>query len=125
MQKIRIAAILISTMTVLVPVLSRTPRTSTQVINKVMTSAGMLKMPPGEPGAGNIGYAIAGGRWNPNMLSERSCKYAENPTATLIFATAYSRIRSQPITQANSSPRIAYAYVYDDPATGIIDASSA
>src|SRR5580658_7488547 len=111
MQKTKIAAILMNTMVVFVPALSRTPRTSTHVISSVITSAGILKMPPGDPGAGNIGYAIAGGKWNPNMLSVRSCKYAENPTATLIFATAYSRIRSQPITQANNSPRIAYAYV--------------
>jgi len=37
----------------------------------------------------------------------------------------YSRIRSQPITQATNSPSAAYAYVYALPAIGTIEASSA
>ena len=43
------------TMMLFVLALSRTPLTSTQVMASVMASAGMLKMPPGDPGAGNIG----------------------------------------------------------------------
>jgi hypothetical protein len=41
------------------------------------------------------------------MFSSRSLKYAENPTATAMFETAYSRIKSHPITQAKISPRVA------------------
>src|SRR5579871_2234683 len=101
------AAILIITMTVLVSALSFTPRTKTQVTARVINKAGTLKTPAGPPGAGNIGNAIDTGKWKPNKLSDRSCKYAENPTATDMFETAYSSIKSQPMIQAMISPRIA------------------
>jgi hypothetical protein len=64
-------------------------------------------MPAGEPGAANMGYAIAAGKWTPKRLSPRSCKYAEKPTATDMLATAYSRIKSHPMIHAKTSPRIA------------------
>src|SRR5258708_29444773 len=108
-QKTMITVILISTITVFVSALSFTPRTRIQVTASVISSAGMLKTPPGDPGAGNNGNAMDGGKWNPNRLSVRSCRYAENPTATDMFETAYSRIRSQPMIHAKISPRIAYA----------------
>ena len=62
MQKIRMAAILIATMTVLVPALSRTPRTSTQVTSMVISSAGTLNQPAGPPTAGNGGKAHWSGK---------------------------------------------------------------
>src|SRR5438132_13621367 len=71
-QKIRMAAILMATMTVFASALSRTPRTSTTVTRSVIRSAGILKIPAGPPGAGNGGYANCGGRWTPNKLSQRS-----------------------------------------------------
>ena len=36
-----------------------------------------------------------------------------------------SRIRSQPIVHATSSPKVAYENVYADPATGTVEANSA
>jgi hypothetical protein len=36
-----------------------------------------------------------------------SWKFFDHPWATVIDATAYSRIRSQPMIHANSSPRVA------------------
>ena len=33
--------------------------------------------------------------------------YAENPTATAMFETAYSRIRSHPMIHATNSPIVA------------------
>src|SRR5207248_2181999 len=52
-------------------------------------------------------------------------KYPDQPVATVALPTAYSSTRSQPMIQANSSPSVAYAYVYAEPATGTIDANSA
>src|SRR5580700_6159583 len=108
-QNRRIAPILISTMVVLASALSLTPRTSTTVTSSVISSAGILKMPAGPPGAGIGGYANACGKCQPSRLSHKSGIYAEKPTATDIFETAYSKMRSQPIIQATISPRMAYA----------------
>src|SRR5271154_2933283 len=106
-QKNKMAPILISTITVLAPALSFTPRTSSTVTPMVMIRAGKSNQPAGCPGAGTGGKAHWGGKWNPNRLSNRSCKYAEKPTATDMLETAYSRIKSQPMIQATISPRIA------------------
>src|SRR5258708_7180962 len=51
--------------------------------------------------------------------------YPDQPTATVAAPRAYSRIRSQPMIQAMNSPRVAYPYVYADPAIGTVDANSA
>jgi len=40
-------------------------------------------------------------------LSRMSLKYAENPTATLMFEKAYSRMRSHPMIHAKISPSVA------------------
>src|SRR5580658_635801 len=108
-QNSRIAPILMSTMVVFASALSLTPRTSTTVTSSVMSSAGMLNMPAGPPAAGIGGYANCCGKCQPSRLSHRSCIYAENPTATDILETAYSKMRSQPMIQATISPRMAYA----------------
>ena len=52
-------------------------------------------------------------------------KLPDQPTAIVDAPSAYSSIRSQPMIQANSSPSVAYAYVYALPATGIMLANSA
>jgi len=39
--------------------------------------------------------------------------------------TLYSIMRSQPISHATISPIVEYEYVYAEPASGIMDASSA
>src|SRR3954469_2162796 len=54
-----------------------------------------------------------------------SAKYVDQPTATVLAPSASSRIRSQPMIQAISSPRLAYENVYADPATGTVLANSA
>ena len=59
------------------------------------------------------------------VICRMSWKFFDHPWATVMDATAYSRIRSQPMIQAIISPSVAYAYVYADPATGAIDANSA
>jgi hypothetical protein len=106
-QKIAMARILMKTIAVLVSALSFTPRTRIHVTASVMSRAGMLKIPCGSPGAGKCGYAIAAGSCTPNRFFPRSWRYAENPTATDMLETAYSRIRSHPMIQAKISPRIA------------------
>ena len=55
----------------------------------------------------------------------RLTTYPDQPTATVDVLKAYSRIKSQPMIQAASSPTVAYAYVYALPATGTIAANSA
>ena len=54
-----------------------------------------------------------------------SAKYVDQPTATVLAPSASSRMRSQPMIQATSSPRLAYEKVYADPATGTVLANSA
>ncbi len=95
------------TMVVFTFALSLTPRTSIQVTPSVISSAGTLNHPACPPGAGKGGNANWGGKWKPKTLSSRSWRYAENPTATDMFETAYSRIRSQPMIQAKISPSVA------------------
>src|SRR5436305_14804537 len=90
-QNRAMAATLITTMVVFAPALSRTPRTSSHVTAMVMTSAGTLNHPAGPPAAGNGGNASCGGKCHPSTLWQRSCRYAEKPTATDMLDTAYSR----------------------------------
>src|SRR3954465_551929 len=52
-------------------------------------------------------------------------KYSLHAMATVAAPTAYSRIRSQPMIHATSSPIVTYEYVYALPAIGIIEANSA
>ena len=59
---------------VLAPPLSRTPRTRIQVTAIVMSRAGMLKMPLGWPGAGNIGKAMTAGRRTTTRTSRRTSR---------------------------------------------------
>ncbi len=54
-----------------------------------------------------------------------SAKYVDQPTATVLAPRASSRIRSHPMIQATSSPRLAYENVYAEPATGTVLANSA
>ena len=85
-----------------------------------MATAGRLNTPPS---SGDV--AIASGSAKPNVLSRNSLRLPPQPTATAATETPYSRIRSQPMIQATSSPSVAYAYVYALPETGMDDASSA
>jgi len=67
-----------------------------------MNTAGRLTTPP-SPG----GPAIDSGSVTPNRLSSSSLKYWPQPTATAATETEYSRIRSQPMIHAISSPIVA------------------
>jgi hypothetical protein len=50
--------------------------------------------------------ANAFGTWTPT-IAMMSWKFLDQPWATVIDATAYSRMRSHPMIQAKSSPRVA------------------
>ena len=52
-------------------------------------------------------------------------KYALQPCATTLAPRNISRMRSQPMIQANSSPSEEYEKVYADPETGTVEANSA
>ena len=71
-----------------------------------MKTAGRLILPP-SPG----GPAIDSGSEKPKTVSRKMFRYSLQPTATAATETPYSRIRSQPMIQATSSPIVAYAYV--------------
>ena len=93
---------LITTMTEFARALSRTPMQSTAVTARTMKTAGRLNLPP-SPG----GPASDSGSEMPKSESSRSLKYWPQPTATAATDTAYSRIRSQPMIHATSSPIVA------------------
>src|SRR5437764_279918 len=57
------------------------------------SSAGRLNQLPVNCPSTIIGSESCFGRWKPKRLSRMSLKYAEKPTATLMFENAYSRIR--------------------------------
>ena len=111
---------LTATMTRFAPALSRTPRTSSSVIASTMNTAGRLKTPPS---SGDL--LIASGSVTPKAASRKALTLPPQPTATAATDTPYSRIRSQPMIHATSSPIVAYEYVYALPDTGIDEASSA
>src|SRR3954452_10641831 len=119
MNRMRIP-VLMNTMIVFVRVLLRTPEISSAATAHTMITAGTFTVPP-SPG----GLAIASGSVKPNAESSSSLKYCPQPTAIAATETPYSRIRSQPMIHATSSPIVAYEYVYALPETGIVDASSA
>src|SRR6266550_1969892 len=123
-RKIRIAPILMVTITLLAFADSRIPRTNRMVRMKMIRNAGTLKYEPVQCPASQTGLDHLSGRSSPK---DESCAlvYALNPMATATLLTTYSRIRSQPIIQAKISPKVAYEYVYALPAIAIIDASSA
>src|SRR3954470_15788377 len=114
------AAIFTQTMTVLARADSRAPPSRNVMASRTTISAGRLKMPPSPGGADR-----ASGMVTPMVPSSSSLRYSPQPTATAATETPYSRIRHQPQIQAISSPMVAYAYEYEDPATGMVPASSA
>src|ERR1041385_1254050 len=111
---------LIATMAALNVALSRMPFTRTTVRMNVMRTAGrskyepvetmpvVLQSPPRLMHKLNGAVETAGGTLKPNS-GVNSWKCADQPCATVAEPTAYSRTRSQPMIQANSSPSVAYA----------------
>jgi hypothetical protein len=78
------------------------PITSSADTSSTMTAAGRLKRPGPAPG----GAASAAGIVMPRSRAKLT-KYPDQPTATVETLSAYSRIRSQPMIQAKSSPTVA------------------
>src|SRR3954452_9664963 len=107
-------------MTRFAPALSRAPRTRSNLIATTMNTAGRLKTPASD---GDLEFAS--GSWTWNAASRKALTLPPQPTATAATDTPYSRIRSQPMIHATSSPIVAYEYVYALPDTGIDEASSA
>src|SRR3954452_10031057 len=93
---------LTATMTRFAPALSRAPRTSRNVIATTMNTAGRLKTPPSD---GDL--EIATGSWTPNAASRNALTLPPQATATAATDRPYSRIRSQPMIHATSSPMVA------------------
>jgi hypothetical protein len=67
-----------------------------------MITAGRLTMPPS---SGEV--AKSSGIVKPNASCRKMLKFAPQPTATAAMDTPYSRMGSQPMIQATSSPRVA------------------
>jgi hypothetical protein len=135
MKKRRIASFRI-TITVLAHALSRMPITRIQVISITIATAGRLKI-TGKPSiCGAVCHASAACRIDAEMSAPPACtaanpcdavrgsvvshagmwmpkpsssvtKYADQLTATAMFPTAYSMIRSHPMIHATSSPSVA------------------
>src|SRR6476469_2597208 len=101
MKKIKIAS-LITTMTALTVVLSRVPRVSNTVITATMNTAVILNTPPSD---GDL--EIASGSSKPKAACRNSLTLPPQPTATPATETPYSKIRSQPMMKATSSPNVA------------------
>ena len=85
---------------------SRMPAISTPATARTRKAAGTFTSPP-SPG----GSVIDSLSVTPKSESSSSVRYAPQPTATAATDTPYSRIRSQPMIHASSSPIVAYAYV--------------
>ena len=107
-----ITASFTATITVLNRADSRMPTTSSAVIIAMMTMAGMFRMAPVDNHAccaasnENGDDTYRSGRMRPKSLTKLTT-YPDQPMATAIAPTAYSRIRSQPMIQAISSPNVA------------------
>src|SRR6478672_11075965 len=100
-------ATLITTTTALAEADSLTPKTRSAVTAIVTSTAGTLKMavtgsPPGTwtmvPGAALSAAGKLRPTWCRSVIS-----VPDHPTATVAAPSAYSRIRSQPMTQATNS----------------------
>ena len=107
------SAILSTTMTAFTDADSRTPMISSAVTATVIATAGTLKtavsatpavMTTDVPGA----PLSAAGKLTPSCRRSVT-KLPDHPTATVAAPSAYSRMRSQPITHAMNSPSVAYA----------------
>src|ERR1035438_9317874 len=64
-----------------------------------MISAEMLNHAPVSAAPAMGGPASLAGKCQPKRFSRTSFRYPENPTATAMLETAYSRIRSHPMIQ--------------------------
>ena len=95
-------ASLMATMTLLTKELCLTPRMLTKATTAKMRTAGRLTMPPSW---GAMVSAV--GKVIPKFM-RMLLKYPDQPMATVDTAKAYSKIKSQPMTQAQNSPKATY-----------------
>src|SRR5277367_2184555 len=98
-KKVRIAPILIITITLLAPADSFTPRTNSSVRMNTIRKPGRLKYAPVQCPEAQTGLAHWLGRFKPKAAS-CALAYPLKPTATATLLTTYSRIKSQPMIQA-------------------------
>ena len=106
-MKSRIAAILITTIALLARALSRTPRTSIQVSTMISRNAGRLNHRARGLAFDEHGIRERSRQVEAEDVVEQVVEIGRKPTATAMFETAYSRIRSQPMIQAKISPMVA------------------
>ena len=93
---------LTATMARLTLALSRVPRDSSRATPAMIATATRFTTPPSDGD-----FEMASGMVKPNALSRNSLRLAPQPTDTAATAPVYSRIRSQPMTQATISPIVA------------------
>ena len=107
-----ITASFTATMTVLTRANSRMPTTSNAVIITMISIARTFRMAPVDDHARcaasneNGDDTNRAGMMRPKSLAKLTT-YPDQPMETAIAPTAYSRIRSQPMIQAISSPSVA------------------
>src|SRR5215510_4839985 len=96
--------VLMSTSTVFDAALSRMPMTRTVVTTSRITTAGKLNQAPVMVKGSLERYQ---GTSQPKQTSVNLLKYSDHAEATVAQLIAYSRMRSQPMIQAKTSPRVA------------------
>ncbi len=94
----------VMTSTALVVALSRMPMTRMTVEAAMMSTAGKLNQ---APSLENGSEARKSGTWGMCTAFRKTLKYFVQSAARTPQLMAYSRIRSQPMIQANSSPSVA------------------
>jgi len=117
-MKTRMAAILIRTRTLLVRADSRMPRTRMTVEKhddkeggnvEPEVPAGLVEVVARQilKAGGEVGRRDPLHRWMKAEPVKQIDDMSDNPTLTLMLLKAYSRIKSQPMIQATSSPSVA------------------
>ena len=102
-RKRKIVPNLTKTSTRLAPALSRMPRSRKNKTTPTINMAGKFIRPPS---AGTVVSIF--GKWMP-MSAKILVKYADQPPATALAPTVYSRISDQPTSQPKISPSETYA----------------
>src|SRR3954452_7899513 len=91
------------------------PMMISAVTASVISTAGTFKTAASLQPAARIAQhgadANRAGMSTPTKSCRKLDRCPDQPTATVAAPRAYSRMRSQPITQAKNSPRVAYPYV--------------
>ena len=94
---------MIAVITMLALAVMRIPRISRKATSATIAIAGRLMSPPSALG----GPEIEAGSVTPKIWSSVAFRYADQPTETAEAPTMNSSARSQPMTNATSSPSVA------------------